>query len=92
MEIMHAAIRANNPDIAVIWSGAKSADFTGLFAVKPDRFPDDNIFWSFHYYSPHHFTHQGVRTSQANMLHYRYLSDIPYPANLGNASLLQEVV
>ena len=92
MEIMHAAIRAKNPHIAVIWSGAKSADITGLFAVKPARFNDRNIFWSFHYYRPHHFTHQGVRTSYSHIAYYRYLSDLPYPAPLGNASLLQEIV
>lgn len=89
---MHRAIRSSNPDIAVIWSGAKSADLSGLYSVQPERFADDNIFWTFHYYAPHPFTHQGVQTSQSNMLHYRYLSDIPYPANLGNAHLLQEIL
>ena len=69
MEIMHAGIRANNPDIAVIWSGAKSADITGLIAVLPGRFTDTNIIWTFHYYTPHIFTHQGVRTTQDNMLY-----------------------
>ena len=92
MEIMHAGIRAKNPDIPVIWSGAKSADITGLLAVEPARFQDDNIFWSYHYYTPHPFTHQGVRVSQANMVYYRYLSDLPYPANQGNAVLTQQVI
>lgn len=92
METMHAAIRRENQNITVVWSGARSADITGLYATSPERFGDERIVWSFHYYAPHIFTHQGVLTSQENMLHFRYLSDIPYPANLGSASLLHEIV
>jgi endoglucanase len=40
MELMHGKIRAANPGIAVVWSGAKSGDSTGLLAVRPERFPD----------------------------------------------------
>ena len=92
MEIMHAAIREQNRNITVIWSGAKSGDITALYNTKPEQFRDDNIVWSFHYYSPHLFTHQGVITSQENMRHFRYLSDIPFPAHLGGASLLHEII
>jgi endoglucanase len=92
MELMHGKIRAANPHIAIIWSGAKSGDSTGLLAVRPERFPDRNIIWTFHYYAPHIFTHQGVRTSQENMLYYRYLTDIPFPANAGSIVLTQQAI
>ncbi|MCC2098006.1 MAG: cellulase family glycosylhydrolase [Hyphomicrobiales bacterium] len=92
METIHAKIRAANKDIAVVWSGAKSADSSGLLQVQPDRFPDRNIIWTFHYYSPHIFTHQGVRTSQENMQYYRYLTDIPFPANRGNIVMTQQAI
>lgn len=92
MEIMHAAIRAKNPDITIIWSGAKGGGIDALMAVQPERFPDKNIIWTFHYYTPHFFTHQGVRTSQDNMLYYRYLSDLPYPAGAGNIVLARQTI
>ena len=92
MELMHGKIRAANKDIAVVWSGAKSDDSTGLLAVRPERFPDRNIIWTFHYYAPHIFTHQGVRTTQDNMLYYRYLTDIPFPANAGSLVLMQQAI
>ncbi|MGE3245016.1 MAG: glycoside hydrolase family 5 protein [Beijerinckiaceae bacterium] len=92
MEVMHAGIRARNRDIAVVWSGAKSSDIEALVQIDPKPFRDDNIFWSFHYYSPHPFTHQSLRSSQGNLRHYRYLTDIPYPAREGNAALLLDTI
>jgi len=92
IEIMHAGIRRANSDIPVIWSGARSGAIRALEDVRPERLGDDNVIWTFHYYSPLPFTHQGVRTSHFDIHHYRYLSELPFPASAGNATLLREIV
>ena len=80
---MHAAARKTNPDIPLVLTGAASGGIKGLLAIDAKVFVDKKLFWSFHFYDPHPFTHQGVMTSQSNMLHYRYLTDLPYPVDAG---------
>lgn len=89
---MHKAIRAENPALPLVMSGAAGGGIPGLMNIDARAFSDPNIFWSFHYYDPHLFTHQGVATSQSNMLWYRYLTDVPYPARRGNAGLVNEAL
>lgn len=89
---MHKAARAAHPDLTLVLTGAASGGILGLKNVDARAFADDNIYWSFHYYSPHHFTHQGVVTSQSNMLHFRYLTDLPYPSDAANPELATEMV
>lgn len=92
LEIMHKAVRAEHPGLPLVLSGAASGGILGLRNVDASRFSDPNIFWSFHYYDPHVFTHQGVRTSQTNMLYYRYLSDLSYPAEATDVPLALSAV
>ena len=87
---MHRAIRAKAPALPLVFSGAAGGSIQGLLNVDARKFNDSNILWSFHYYDPHLFTHQGVATSQDNMLWYRYLTDLPYPAARGNAAMSME--
>ncbi len=89
---MHRIARAAHPDLTLVMTGAASGGIKGLMNVDARVFKDDNIYWSFHYYSPHHFTHQGVVTSQSNMLHFRYLTELPYPADAASPELTMETV
>ncbi len=89
---MHAAARHAHPGLTLIMSGAASGGIRGLLNVDARAFAGSNIYWSFHYYSPHHFTHQGVVTSQSNMLHFRYLNDLPYPVSTADAENTEQSI
>jgi len=78
--IFLAAVRKENATLPVILTGACGGGILGLQYIDGSAFDDPNIYWSFHYYDPHTFTHQGVVTSQSNMLYYRYLAGIAWPA------------
>jgi endoglucanase len=78
--IFLAAVRRENATLPVILTGACSGGILGLQYIDSAAFDDPNVYWSFHYYDPHTFTHQGVVTSQSNMLYYRYLAGIAWPA------------
>jgi len=78
--IFLAAVRKEHATLPVILTGACSGGILGLQYIDGSAFNDPNIYWSFHYYDPHTFTHQGVVTSQSNMLYYRYLAGIAWPA------------
>ena len=88
---MHAAARKDNPHIPLVMTGAASGGIRGLLALDAKGFADANLYWSFHYYDPHAFTHQGVITSQDNMRHYRYLSDLPWPVD-GSLLVVEQTV
>lgn len=92
LDNMRKTARAAHPDLTLVMTGAASGGIKGLLNVDARTFSDENIYWSFHYYSPHAFTHQGVITSQSNMLHFRFLTELPYPANAASPELTMETV
>ncbi len=89
---MHSAIRQANPALPLVLSGAAGGGITGLLSLEPASFNDTNLFWSFHYYDPHVFTHQGVVTSQSNMLYFRYLSGLAWPAERTNVQAVTALI
>jgi hypothetical protein len=80
LELLHAAVRHEAPDLAVVLTGAHGGDRAGLVALDPRPFAGSNVRYSFHYYEPHDFTHQGVETAQPNARHWRFFPGLPYPA------------
>ena len=60
------------------WSGPDD-----LPAVRPIE--DDNIVYTFHFYLPHEFTHQGATWGSA---HWRPLRNVPYPLHKENVQPL----
>ncbi|HBO42088.1 MAG TPA: hypothetical protein DD477_12860 [Spirochaetaceae bacterium] len=68
-----AIIRADNPTRTVIVTGAQWGGIDGLLQVQP--LPDRHLLYSFHFYEPFLFTHQGADWSN--------LADfygLPFPA------------
>ncbi|PSC06114.1 hypothetical protein SLNSH_04730 [Alsobacter soli] len=89
---LHAQAQAVAPQLPIVLSGARGGDKDGLLALDPAPFRGSDVWWTFHYYAPHVFTHQGVRADQGDARFWRYLSNLPYPANsVDKAAVLEQV-
>ena len=78
LEKLHAVARADAPDLLLVLAGAQ-ADLPGL---DPAPFENSNVMYTFHYYEPHDFTHQGVPAGEGEADYRRMLRGMPYPARL----------
>ncbi|HEY2858050.1 MAG TPA: cellulase family glycosylhydrolase [Terracidiphilus sp.] len=81
-----AAIRAVAPKNTIIATGGSWSAISELLPQHP--LPDGNVIYTFHFYEPHEFTHQGASWGGAWWI---YTHDIPYPptAESMDASLKQ---
>jgi hypothetical protein len=70
--------RASNPDIALVVTGACISTPDGLVALDPGKLGDANLIYTFHYYEPFTFTHQGA---QFIPWPDKYLDGVPWPAS-----------
>ena len=68
------AIRQGAPRHTIIATGAHWSDDDDLVFLEPLR--DNNVIYTFHFYQPQIFTHQGA-TWSVNYWH--YLKGVPYP-------------
>jgi endoglucanase len=71
-------IRSVSRDLTIVATGACGGNITGLTDLKPD-FDDPNIYYSFHMYEPHAFTHQRSERSGG------FMSGLPWPASRSTA-------
>jgi endoglucanase len=76
-----AAARSTAPDLRVIVTGACGSLPEGLLALAPAA--DPNVLFTFHYYRPYLFTHQGATWMRKEPTH-RYLRSVPWPAASGD--------
>jgi endoglucanase len=82
-----AAIREAAPRNTIIATGANYSDIPDLLAKHP--LPDGNVIYTFHFYDPHVFTHQGANWG---VPWWSYEHGIPYPpTEAAMQPLLQEV-
>lgn len=76
LEAAYAAARRGAPHLPLVLEGGNEASATALMAMRTAAFTGDRaVLFSFHYYDPYQFTHQGAPWNAA-----RYLADVPYPA------------
>lgn len=75
-ESLVAAIRRGAPLNTIIVTGEKWGGIDGLLELKP--LADRNVIYSFHWYDPFTFTHQGASWAGPTQA---LLSDIPYPSS-----------
>jgi hypothetical protein len=72
------AARTAAPDLTIILTGACWGSLEGLQTLRPLDY-DHNTVFTFHFYEPLVFTHQGAWFSS---LYVRYLSRLPYPPSV----------
>jgi len=70
-----AANRRRAPQNTIIATGEKWGGIDGLLLLKP--LPDPNVVYSFHWYDPFTFTHQGAEWAGDIQ---KMLADVPYPS------------
>jgi endoglucanase len=76
LESAYAAARSHSANLVLVLDGGDEASAAALLAIRTETFAKDPaILFSFHYYDPYQFTHQGASWNPA-----RYLADVPYPA------------
>lgn len=73
---MVARARAASKTIPLIVSGSCGSTPGALIALKPETFDDPNVFYTFHYYEPYSFTHQGA---QFITWPDKFLDQVPWP-------------
>jgi endoglucanase len=71
-----AAIRRGAPEITIIATGEEWGGINGLLSLKP--LADGNVVYSFHWYEPFTFTHQGAEWAGEIQ---KQLAGIPYPSS-----------
>lgn len=69
-------IRANAPEHTMITSGPNWGGIGGLRRMRP--IGDPNVIYSFHFYEPFPFTHQGATWSSEEV---KPLRQVPYPSS-----------
>ena len=70
------AVRAITPGRVVVVGGAHFSDIADLTALKPIQAP--GVIYSFHFYEPHNFTHQGATWGWPMWM---VLRNLPYPSS-----------
>jgi hypothetical protein len=69
--------RGANSDLALVVTGACLSTPEGLIALDPAALEDANLIYTFHFYEPFTFTHQGA---QFVPWPDKYLDEVPWPA------------
>jgi len=82
MPLLHAKARSAAPDLPLVVTGARWSDAKALMQLDITPFKRSNVFYTFHYYDPHTWTHQGVDSDAET----RHLSGLRWPPDRGNVS------
>lgn len=82
VELMRTA-RLAAPSLTLVASGACGSMIAGLESLDLAALGDPNMFFTFHFYEPYVFSHQGAPWMTAEPM-YRYLNAVPWPAAAGS--------
>ena len=84
LEVLHGRARAGASDLPLLLTGMAWGDRRGLMKLDVGRFRDSNVLYTFHYYDPHTFTHQGVRGDDA-----QYVLGLRWPTDKYNIPVVE---
>src|SRR6185295_721088 len=71
------------PFLTLVATGACGSMIEGLERLSPQSFADANVLYTFHFYEPYVFSHQGAPWMTGEPM-YRYLNDVPWPSAAGS--------
>jgi hypothetical protein len=77
--VLHDAARRAAVDLPLVLTGADYGGISGLTDLDPSPFIDSNTLFSYHYYMPLSFTHQGTDFGTADAPAAPYVTGLPYP-------------
>lgn len=76
LDAAYTTTRLAAPDLRIVLDGGLGGQPQGMMGLQTSHFENDPAtVFTFHYYDPYQFTHQGAPWNAA-----RYLADVPYPA------------
>ena len=81
-ELLRTA-RIAAPSLTLVATGACGSMIEGLERLNPTSVADTNILYTFHFYEPYVFSHQGAPWMTGEPM-YRYLNAVPWPAAAGS--------
>jgi hypothetical protein len=81
-ELLRTARRAA-PSLTLAATGACGGMIAGLEALDPSSLGDSNTLYTFHFYEPYVFSHQGAPWMTSEPM-YRYLNAVPWPSAAGS--------
>jgi len=84
VEQLHAVVRKAAPEHTIVIGGAAWSNTDRLQQLKPVA--DDNVLYTFHFYDPHIFTHQGAGWGDPA---WKKVKDLPYPADAAEGAEAQ---
>lgn len=77
---LHDAIREVAPTMLLVVAGNRWGTFAGLASIDTRPYAGSNVIFTFHYYAPFEFTHQGIVLDAANPLPRSLTYGLRYPA------------
>jgi hypothetical protein len=77
------AARTAAPHLTLVVTGACGSMIAGLEALDPSSVGDENVIYTFHFYEPYVFSHQGAPWMTSEPM-YRYLNSVPWPSAAGS--------
>ena len=89
-ELLRTA-RLAAPSLTLVASGACGGMIEGLEAVNPASLGDSNTLYTFHFYEPYVFSHQGAPWMTSEPM-YRYLNTVPWPGAAGSRARTRAAV
>jgi endoglucanase len=85
MELLHKRARKGSPTLPLVLTGAMWGDARALMQLDLKPFEGSNVIYTFHYYDPHTFTHQGVDGDEG-----AFLAGLQWPANHSNIAKVRD--
>ena len=89
-ELLRTA-RLAAPGLALVATGACGGMIAGLTALDPAQLDGPDIIYTFHFYEPYVFSHQGAPW-MSNEPMYRYLNAVPWPASAGTRQHTRDAI
>ncbi len=78
--VLHDAARRAAPDLTLVLTGADYGGISGLTDLDPAPYRGSDVLYSYHYYMPLSFTHQGIDPGSLDYDFAPWIVDLPYPA------------